>query len=308
MTVGIVGAGALGCVYGGYLHRAGERVHLIDVWDDHVAAINGDGLAIESNGERETLTPDATTEPDDIGVVDVAFVLVKATQTRAAVRNARSVFGEETTVVTLQNGLKNVDILGELVDESHIVSGTTMVGATVLSPGTVRLYRTGETVIGGDEEHRVDEIVSLLERANLPVSTVADPRQAIWSKQLVNVAVKPTAALTGLPNGKLVASEAVRSLMDHLLSETLAVADEAGFSLPEDDPLGRVIDVCERTQDKRSSMLVDIQQERKTEIDHINGAVVEYGDRYGVATPYNDAVTTLVRARESSYLDEGQSG
>ncbi|MFC7133249.1 MULTISPECIES: ketopantoate reductase family protein [Salinibaculum] len=303
MTVGILGAGALGCTYGGYLHDAGESAHLIDVWDKHVEEINQNGLTITSGADERVVTPRATTDPDEVGVVDTLFVLVKATQTREALSNAAGVVGPETTVVTLQNGLKNVEILSEQVAEHQIVSGSTMVGATVTGPGSVRLYRVADTVVGGDDADRAREVVSLLEQTPLPASMVADPRAAIWSKQLVNVAVKPTAALTELPNGALVASEHVLSVMDQLLSETREVAAAAGIALDESDPLDRVIDACERTSEKHSSMLVDIEQERETEIDHINGTVAEYGASHGVATPYNDLVTALVHGKEATYLD-----
>jgi 2-dehydropantoate 2-reductase len=302
MTVGILGSGALGCVYGGALHEAGEDVHLIDTWAEHVDAISRDGLTITGEHDR-VVWPDATTDPGTVGSVDVLFVLVKATQTRDALRDASGLVDGETTVVTVQNGLKNVAIIGEQVPTAQIVSGTTMVGATVTGPGTVRLHRRGKTVIGGDRLDRVREVTGLLEPTPLPVSTVADPREAVWSKQLVNVAVKPTAALTGLTNGGLVASEHVLEVMEQLLAETGRVAAAAGIALEEPEPLDRVVEVCERTSGKRSSMLVDIEQERETEIDHINGVVAEYGARHDVPTPYNDLVTALVHGREAAYLD-----
>jgi 2-dehydropantoate 2-reductase len=303
MTVGILGAGALGCTYGGALHEAGEDVYLVDTWTEHVDSISRDGLTITGEHGDRVVRPDATTDPGAVGPVDVLFVLVKATQTREALQEASGLVDGETTVVTVQNGLKNVAIIGEQVPPAQIVSGTTMIGATVTGPGAVRLHRRGETVLGGDRPDRVREVTGLLEPTPLPVSAVADPREAVWSKQLVNVAIKPTAALTGLTNGGLVTSEHVLEVMDRLLAETERVAAAAGITLDEPEPLGHVVDVCERTSEKRSSMLVDVEQERRTEIDHINGVVAEYGARHDVPTPYNDLVTALVHGREAVYLE-----
>jgi 2-dehydropantoate 2-reductase len=303
MNVGILGAGALGCTYGGYLFEAGETVHLIDVWDEHVEAINRDGLTITTDDDERVVPVTATTDPGEVGAVDVLFVLVKATQTREALREAADLVDADTTVVTLQNGLRNVEVIAEQVPERQIVSGSTMVGATVVGPGAVRVHRIADTVVGGSEANSIRTVVELLEAAPLPVSTVDDARAAIWSKQLVNVAVKPTAALTGLRNGALVASDDVLGVMEELLSETLAVASAAGIEIDEERPLERVVDACERTSEKRSSMLVDIDAGRPTEIDHINGTVAEYGSRFGVATPYNELVTALVHGKEANYLD-----
>jgi 2-dehydropantoate 2-reductase len=303
MPVGILGSGALGCVYGGSLHEAGEEVRLIDTWAEHVEGINRDGLIMEREQDRQVVHPEATTAPETLGTLDVLFVLVKATQTRQALDDVSGAIDEETTVVTVQNGLKNVDIIGEQVPEAQIVSGSTMIGATVTAPGTVRLHQHGETVLGGQQSNRVQEVVTMLERTPLAVSAIDDPRETIWSKQLVNVSIKPIGALTELPNGEIAASEHLLGIMDKLLSETMSVAAAAGISLDETEPLDHIVKVCERTSEKHTSMLVDIEQERETEIDQINGAVAEYGARHDVPTPYNDLVTALVHGKEASYLD-----
>jgi len=304
MEVAIIGAGALGSVYGAYFQASGVNVHLLDVWEDHIVAISENGLRIERDSEVDLVVePHATTQPGDIGTVDVAFVLVKATQTREAMRGAEPIIGEETTVVTVQNGLNNVDVVGEFVPSRRIVGGSSMISAELIGPGRVHLISVGETNVGAETGARPQAIARLISEAGLPATTVEDPRKAIWSKQLVNVAVKPLAALTELQNGGLVASDELVALMEGLLLETVSVAEAAGIALDAEDPLETTIEACERGPEKRSSMLVDVQAGRRTEIDHINGAVVEYGRRYGVPTPYNETVTALVRGKQASYLD-----
>lgn len=300
MRVGIVGAGSLGSLLAAYLALNGEDVSIYDVDAGLVAGVEEDGIHAVLDGETHVVTPAATTEPDDVGVVDVVFVCVKAMHTESAVRDADPMVGPETVLVTLQNGLMNLDVIEAEYPDNSVVGGTTLLGAQRDERGRVVQTSQGETKLGGDDSVAVERTVSLLSAAGLVATAVEHPRTHIWNKQVATVGTKPIAALTGLRDGPLGEFGPTASLMENLVREAERVATELGIEITG-DPVEAAYDICREHYDTKPSMLEDVENERRTEIDHINGAIVDYGDEVGVETPYNEAVTALVKGREHGY-------
>ncbi|MFC7157503.1 ketopantoate reductase family protein [Halomarina halobia] len=302
MRVGILGAGALGGLFGGYLAADGADVTLVDVWEDHVAAINAEGLLIE-RPDRDDLrvTVPATTDPDSVGPVDVLFVFVKSHHTREALRDAATLHDEGTLVVTLQNGLTNMDTIREFVAEERLLGGATTMGSSTEGPGHLLHTGWGETKLGGVDRSAAERIARMLNAADLRTTVVDDPEPHIWSKQFVSVGIKPVAALTGLLDGPLSELEEPAHVMETLVTEAAAVARAKGIEILLDDPVAETHRTCRINYDTTSSMLEDVTLGRRTEIDHINGAIVEYGEEVGVDTPYNRMATALVKGKEHSY-------
>lgn len=300
--IGIVGAGALGGLFGGYLQANGEDVSFVDRNPELVNQINTDGLTIDRpDGEKLTVYPTGATDPEDVPPVDVLFVFVKAIHTEAAIRDAEPLLHDETLVVTVQNGLKNVDIIREYVPSERVVGGTTTEGSSLQQLGHVLHTGQGETKIGSDDDKAAARVARLLTAAGIETSVVDNPESHIWEKQLVSVAIKPTAALTELLDGPLAEHDETIWVMERLVDEAVEVAEARGVELLSDDPMETVREVCEVNYDTKSSMLEDVQEHRKTEIDHINGAIVEFAKQEGIETPYNRMATALVKGKEYSY-------
>ena len=306
MEVAVIGAGALGTLFGGLLANTGHDVWLVHHREAYVQQINRDGVRISGDAlARPPLSVDvpATTDADGIGPVDLCLVFVRAHQTREALQEHDACIGDNTRVLTLQNGLTNYEIVRDTVGEQRALGGVTFVGAELESPGVVRNTSRGATTLGGPDAAFAERLRGLFGEASLDVTTVDDPRPYIWDKQMVSVAFKPLAALTGLSNGPIVQDEALLAIVEEVISEAQAVARARNVRLLTDDPVGRVVDIGRENPEHRSSMLQDVTGGRKTEIDDINGAIAAYAEAEGVAAPYNRTLTSLVRALERGYLD-----
>ena len=221
MKIGIIGSGAMGSLYGGILAEAGNEVHLIDVFEAHIDKINKDGLCIVKDGnERYIKNIKATKNPDEVGIVDLAIVFVKSTITDIAVKGNSSILDEKTTVLTLQNGLGNIEKINQSVDGHQIIAGTSTNGGSMIEPGKVNHAGSGGTIIGEIDGKVTDRIKSLCHALDLeelgPCSISENVMGLIWDKLLVNVGINPLTALTGLKNGELLDYEESVEILESL--------------------------------------------------------------------------------------------
>ncbi|HSH69433.1 MAG TPA: 2-dehydropantoate 2-reductase [Deferrisomatales bacterium] len=305
MNVAVIGAGAMGSLFGALLAEAGNSVCLIDIWAEHVRAINAAGLAIEREGASRTIPLRATSDPGVVGTVDLALIFVKATHTAAAAETARSLIGEAGLVLTLQNGLGNADTIAEVVAERRVLAGTTAHGATLLGPGRIRHAGAGPTVLGSwsrqpegsGEAKRVAEVFT---SAGFETVLTEDVRQALWGKLLINVGINAITALTGIRNGQILDLPATGELSRAAVAEAVAVAKARGVTVRE-DAAEHVLAVAAATAANRSSMGQDVDNRRLTEIDAINGAVVREARRVGLAAPVNQTLAALVETLQAHY-------
>lgn len=305
MRIDIVGSGAMGSLFGGLLAESGNDVCLIDVWAEHVETINHEGLWIEGLSGDKFIEVKGTTRPGEIvGASDLVIFFVKSYHTESAARNVLPIVGENTTVLTLQNGLGNFEILSAVFGEEKVVAGTTSHGANMLGPGRVCHAGIGPTVIGeldGQITSRTQRIAQVLTQAGISADTSSNVLGLIWSKLLVNVGINALGALLRVRNGELTQGERSLALQRELVEEALEVAAKKGVSLTHHDMVAQVVAVCEKTSGNINSMLQDVLRKRKTEIQFINGAIVKEGGRLGVSTPVNRAVRDLIMAIEASY-------
>ena len=304
MNIAIIGAGAMGGLFGARLTAAGENVTLVDIWLEHVAAINEKGLTVlELDMSESVARPHALQRVEDVTAPDLVIVFVKSTMTREAVLNAKCVFGPETRVLTLQNGLGNAEKIAEVVDAAKVLAGTTAQGATLLGPGRVRHGGAGPTHIGclaGGMDPFAQKVAEMLSRAGLPTVVDADVTSLIWGKLVVNVGINALTALLHLRNGQLTEFDETRELVAMAVEEAVQVAKAAGVTLPYENAVHKVLAVATSTACNQSSMLQDVLRRRRTEIDAINGALVQEGLRLGIATPVNRTLTLLVRNLEKN--------
>ena len=310
MKVAVLGSGAMGSLYGGALAEIGCEVVLIDVWKDHVDAINKLGLTIkEPDGEKTIRGARAVLTASDAGVADLVIVFVKATATEEAMRGALSLIGEKTTVLTLQNGMGNVEKLCNVVPALQVIAGTTGHGATLLGPGKILHAGVGNTVIGeldGSCTERIEVISSFLEKAGMSAKISVNVLGLIWTKLIVNVGINALTAVTGLKNGRLNDFSEAEALMKGAIEEAFTVAKCKGITLETDEPFEYTRNIAKKTAGNRSSMLQDILAKRPTEIAAINGAVVAEGKKLGIPTPVNSLLTSLVLIRQQTYEEAFQ--
>jgi 2-dehydropantoate 2-reductase len=301
MRIAIVGAGAMGTMFGARFARAGADVILYDVDAAHIGAIAAAGLSVAGPAGDIRMRLPATTSPAEIGEVDFAVVMVDSNATQSAAATLAAVLPPNAFALTLQNGIGNVEALTAALGERRVVGGTTYNSAAKLGPGKVLHSNTGETTIGetdGRRSERVAAIAELFAKAGLPIVVSDNVLGHIWMKFVLNAAINPVSAITGLRPGEIVRIEPARRLLERVLDEILAVVGAKGVRLPADDPRGEVLDhAFERYN--RPSMLQHVEAGRRTEIDALNGALLREARGVGVACPFNEAIVMTVKAIEA---------
>ncbi len=301
MNLLVVGPGAMGCLFAARLSKAGHRVTLLDYKPDRASHINEYGITVEGVSGQYSVQVPATTGRIS-GEPDVALICVKANQTRKAAETLATWLSSKTHILTLQNGIGNLETLQEVLGGHGILGGVTAQGATLLGPGRVRHAGEGETVIG-PEGHLAKKIVSAFGRAGFATRAVKEVKSLIWGKLIVNVGINALTAITRLRNGRLPEIEGTRSVMEEAVAEAVAVAEARGVELPYPDPLKRVLEVCKATSENIASMLQDILGRRVTEVEFINGAIVREAEALGIPAPVNRTLTSLIRAIQETYGD-----
>lgn len=305
VNIAILGAGAMGSLFGGILAEAGHKIWLVDVWKEHVEAIREKGLRITGlSGDRVIRNLQAVSSAQEVENVDLVIVFVKSTVTEEAVRAARCLFGPGTLALTLQNGLGNVERIGSVIGFENVLAGVTAQGATVLSPGEIYHAGRGLTAVGelqGACTPRVEKLAALLNEAGIQTTVSQNVMGLIWGKLLVNVGINALSALTGLKNGQLLDYSDTAELMELAVLEAFQVSKAKGIHLPYEDPVSHTKEVALATSQNRSSMLQDVIHRRKTEIEMINGAIVREAQALSIQTPVNKVLTNLVRTLERSY-------
>jgi 2-dehydropantoate 2-reductase len=300
----IVGPGAMGCLFAARLSKAGYHVTLLDYIEERAKQINEQGLLVEGvTGEYTVKVPTVT--GDLPSSPDMVLICVKSYKTRQASENIKAWLPAKAVVVTLQNGLGNVEILEHVFGKKRILGGVTSEGATLLGPGKIKHAGRGETIIGpaGDPNGPAENLVSAFKQADFKAESVDNVTDLIWGKLIVNVGINALTAITRLKNGRLPELPGTRLVLKEAVKEAVAVAAAKNIQIPYPDPLGRVMQVCEATAGNVASMLQDVLKEKETEVDAINGAIVREGEALGIATPVNLTLTSLVHAIQETYRE-----
>jgi len=288
----------MGTLFGYYLAEHND-VTLVDVRGDVVDTINKHGVQVDDLRPRKVT---ATRDPSKAYATNYLFVFVKAPFTLGAVRPFAGQLNPATPIVSLQNGLGNEEaIKAALGANVPLVIGITNLAAYAVGHGRSRRLGAGTTVVGsgGASTETVRSVQSLLLRAGLECGMAYDIRPHLWGKLLANAAINPVSALLETTNSVVAADPNASELARALALEGAAVAKALKVNLPFGDPWEYVRDVVSSSVDGRNSMTIDLAARMKTEIDHINGAIVAAGRRAGVPTPYNEAIVRLIKAKEN---------
>jgi 2-dehydropantoate 2-reductase len=304
MRILVVGAGAMGCLFAARLKMAGNDVILFEIVEEWADKINRRGIKVEGvTGEYGVqVHAFSKTIPSS---PDLVLMCVKSYDTRSAAEAIRLLLRPDTAVLTLQNGLGNVETLTQILEGSKVLGGITSEGATVLAPGKIRHAGRGETLIGAEKEKRtlVESIVLVFRGAGFACSSVENVQSLIWGKLIINVGINALTAITRLRNGRLPQFKGTRLILEQAVLEAVAVATAKNVELPYPDPVARTLKICQATSENVSSMLQDVLKKRTTEIESINGAIVREGKTLSIPTPVNLTLTSLVQSIQESYRE-----
>ncbi|MBV9037721.1 MAG: ketopantoate reductase family protein [Acidobacteriaceae bacterium] len=296
----VIGAGSLGCVYGGNLARIGQRVGFVDVWQEHVDKIRSEGLRIEGLTGNFTALCDATTDPREAPKADVALVCVNAYSTEQATQTARMLLKPEGFCLTLQNGAGNVEKLTAALGTDRVLAGLSFQSGDLLGPGHARHTNNGPTYMGEldrSETPRLKRLAELFEQGGLNPVLVPDVVSTIWEKFVHNCGINAIAALTNLRPGHFQEVPAVGEFQTGIIEETVAMLRAKGVSIPHRDYVRDIKEYCAH-KFHRVSMMQHLLRGQRTEIDALNGYVAAESERLGLSAPYNTALTQLMRGRE----------
>jgi 2-dehydropantoate 2-reductase len=314
MRIVVIGAGAMGGLFGAKLWASGRDVLLYDIWREHVDEIHEHGLLVEEldGVAARVRVPVSHEQPSSISEADLVLVEVKSYDTFAALCPFRERIRPEAYVLSLQNGVGNLEEMRRaLPKHERIIVGTTAQGSNVVGPGHVLRTGAGPSEIGdpcvaGHEPDRLAEIADAFTTAGIEMTVAGDVLAAIWAKLAANSAINPLTALTGLRNGELPGDPDLEAIYRGIVAELTAVMDGLGIQRIKADYVAYAEFVMEATASSYSSMLQDVRNRRRTEVDAINGAIVRYGQELGVPAPVNAMVAALVRNRQRDYLEEGR--
>lgn len=303
MRIVIVGPGAMGCLFAGLLAESGQDdLWLLDKTKHRADKINENGIIIEGIGGKRNIRVKATSLPDEIQYADLILVCVKSYDTFDAVRSIDQIVKDNSIILTLQNGLTNIDVISKAINKGKIIAGITSHGATMLDIGHIKHAGLGDTVIGkispdvSDQE--VGQIAEMFNRAKIHTIISDNIYNFIWGKLIINASINPITAITRLKNGELLKYEETRELIKMVAEESVKIAIALGVVLPYNNAITAIESVCKMTAENVSSMLQDILNHKRTEIDAINGAIVEKGRELNIDTPINKVLTCLVKAIE----------
>jgi len=245
---------------------------------------------------------ETTTQVDTIEERDVVLLTVKSYDTAAVVRWVRPHLQSNGCLLTLQNGLGNIEAIRAVVPGFRLVGGSTTIGARLLDNGTVLWSGEGETIIGESQKRpsaQTTSLATILSSSGIPTTTTSNLKHTLWRKALINAGINPVTALLRITNGELLASQGGWLIASKAVQEGLQVATAERLRFHTDLVI-EMQSVAEHTAHNRSSMLEDMEKHRRTEIDSINGAIVGFGRKHSIRTPINEFLWTSIRSIEQS--------
>jgi len=306
--VAVLGAGAMGCLFGGLMAEKGLDVVLIDVWKDHVDAINKNGLKMDGHGGDRFIKIKATTDPSTLKPVDAIIIMCKATALKTALTNSKNIIGDKTMLMSFQNGIGHEAIMQEIAGKDKVLGGTTTQASNIVGPGHIKNHGSLPSWIGeyeGGMSDRVSDLAETFTAHNLETIAVADIKKRKWMKLFALTAIGPLSSVFDLHHTDLYITnknqKVSRNLGKQIILETRAVAKADGVDVTEDECLEMFNKIVDSKQTNKSSMCFDILNKRKTEIEFINGAVAKIGKSHGIKTPMNDLMYNMIMVKEGMY-------
>lgn len=310
MKIGIVGAGAMGSVYGGLFAAAGNEVWLVDRWREHVAAIREEGLRVSGASGDRVVRPHATSEPAEAGPCRLVVLATKIGNLEEAARSAAPMIGPDTAVLAIQNGLGNARILERVFGGKGFLVGIAGgFGASIKAPGHAHhngMEKVHIAEAAGGRTARLAEVVETWRTAGFRAEAYDDPGPMVWSKLLCNVSYSAICTVLALRIGQVLENEFARSVSAACAAEVFAIARAKGVRLGFDDPVNFARDFGSAIPNAMPSMLLDMLAGRRTEVDALYLSVIEEAESVGISAPTIRLLASLVQALEAKHAALGQ--
>lgn len=306
MKIGVMGTGGIGGYFGGLLARAGMDIHFV-ARGKHLQAIQEEGLQVVSNQGSFRVMIHATSEPHEIGPVDLLLFCVKSFDTSDALRFVAPMVEDDTIILSLQNGIDNVQKISAHYGEERALAGTCYVEASIAAPGVIaHVGKPGRIVFGEDAKRSSDKALKILEtfqQAQIDTELSNDIEQVLWSKFLFICAIHGVSTLSRAPLGLVLSCGETRELVVGVMHEVEVLARTKGVSLP-DQVLADSVALAESYNKKfKCSMLRDLEWRRSMEIEALNGMVVKMGKEVGIETPLNQAIYACLKLENQKIMD-----
>ncbi len=300
MRIAVIGAGAMGSIYGGHLSLHND-VYLIDTNQAIVDHINQNGLILQENGEDVIYHPTAVTSTEGLEPMDLVILFVKALFSQSALNSNKHIIGPDTYLMTLQNGSGHEDILGEFAPINHIIIGTTNDNGALLAPGHVRHGGEGETNIGmlvDDTDGFLPKLKEALDSCGFKGHIHENIQQLIWNKLFTNVSLSALTGVLQVPMGFIAGNEHAWNITKKLIHEAVEVAHGLGLEADEEAITEKVKHTSEGSPEGITSICADLRNGRRTEVNTISGSVVRAAKKCGVAAPTHELIVELIHAME----------
>lgn len=306
MKIAIIGVGAMGSVYAALLAEAGNKVYAVDLWQEHLNAINNHGLRLEgASGDRVVKNIIATPELSEVGCSDLYVIATKASGVGAAARAIAPLMGPESLVLTIQNGLGAGERIAEHMPVENVLLGVADgFGASMKGPGhahhsAMNLIRIGE--MGGGMTKRLESLTGVWQSAGFKAKAFEDINQLVWEKFICNSTFSGPCTAFDCTLGELMANDSQWQIALGCTREVYALGQKMNINFSFADPIEYVTAFGNKMPEARPSMLLDHHARRVSEIDAINGMAVELGQKLDIPTPYNEVLSAVIRAREAQF-------
>lgn len=301
MRIAILGAGAMGVLFGGYLSRE-NQTWLVDVNEERVKKITENGVRIrEADGREALYHPDAVTDTSGLPVMDMVIVFVKSMFTRAALETNRNLIGPDTYLMTLQNGAGHEKQLLEFVDREHVIIGSTQHNSSILADGYVNHGGGGRTSIGllAGSGNCLHEISDTFTACGFDCAISDRVQYQIWNKLFLNTAASSLTAVLQVPLGFILDNSYACGIMEKLAGEAVAVANAMGMTdFNAEQIISEIKTVLSNSRGGYTSIYADIRNGMRTEVDTISGSVVESAKELQIPVPYHEMIVSLIHAME----------
>ena len=298
--IAVIGAGAMGSIYGCHL-SLNHEVYMVDTSSSVVEHIQKEGIRLTENGEEHVYCPKAAQSADGLGAMDLVLLFVKSLYSKTALESNRALIGPDTYVLTLQNGSGHEDILEEFVSKDRIIIGTTEDNGVVLSPGCIKRGGTGNTNVGmlvEDKEQFLPKLKEDFESCGFHVAIHSNIQQLIWNKLFTNVSLSAVTGILQVDMGYIAANEHAWNMTVRLIKEAVLAAKGLGLWADENEIMEKVRKTSEMSPNGCTSIRSDLQNGRRTEVDTISGSVVRAAKKCGIPVPTHEFVVEMIHAME----------
>jgi 2-dehydropantoate 2-reductase len=296
MNIVILGAGAIGSLFGALLSKKNSVVLVGRI--SHMKSIRKKGLDIKGKTQINVKMPSEDSINKVTFLPDILILTVKSYDTDSAISQAKSIIHDDTAVLSLQNGLDNIDKIEKIVDRRQIIAGVTTNGAFFSEPGVVKHTGKGQTILGelnGQKTKRIESIVDAFNKAGIETIASGDIVREIWIKTIVNSSINPLTTFSSCKNGYLLENPILEKVVEKVCKESTNIANAYGMNLSYENMIKKTKKVIRNTSDNYSSMLQSFKKGKKTEIDSINGKLADVGKKYDIDTTMNEILMYIVK-------------